>query len=81
MAKLDTIDNKNNCISDLVDRHAKNDQLKHLFFGSSKLLDLVFQVPIVSTALLIFVSSFQSKKKIDHLTDMMQSLALSIRTL
>ena len=81
MAELGTTDNKNDCISDLVDWHAKNDQLEHPFSGPSKLLDSIFQVPIVPTAPLISASLSQSEKKIDHLTDMMQSLALSVRTL
>ena len=81
MAKLGTTDNKNDRISDLVDWNAKNDQLEHLFSGPSKLPDSVFQVLIVSTAPPISASLSQSEKKIDHLTDMMQSLALLVRTL
>ena len=42
MVELDSTDNKNDRISDLVDWYAKNDQLKHPFSGPSKLLDLVF---------------------------------------
>ena len=81
MAELGTIDNKNDHISDLVDWHAKNNQLKHPFSGLSKLSNLVFQVPIVSTAPLISAFLSQSEKKIDYLTDIMQSLALLIRIL
>ena len=71
MAELGTTNNKNDCISDLLDWYAKNDQLKYPFSGPSKLSDLIFQVPIVSTAHLISASSPQSEKKIDHLTDIM----------
>lgn len=81
MAELGTTDTKNDRISDLVDRHAKNDQLDNPFSGPSKLSDSVFQVPIVSTAPLISATNSQNDKKIDHLTDMMQSLALSVHTL
>ena len=81
MAELDTTDNKNDCISDLVDWQAKNNQLKHPFSGHFKLSDFVFQVPVVSAPPLIPASLYQNEKKIDHFTDMMQSLALSVRTL
>ena len=81
MAELGTTDTRNDQISDLVDRHAKNDQLDNLFSGPCKLLDSVFQVPIVSTTPLISATSSQNDKKINHLTDMMQSLAFSVCTL
>ncbi len=81
MAELGITDIRNHRISDLVNRSAKNDQLEHSFSGSSKLSDSVFQVPIVFTAPTISATPSQNDKKIDHLTDMMQSLALSIRTL
>ena len=42
MAELGTTKNKNDSISDLIDWHSKNDQLKHLFAGISKLRDFVF---------------------------------------
>ena len=42
IAKLDITINKNNCINDLIGWHDKNDQLKHLFSGLFKILDLVF---------------------------------------
>ena len=81
MAELGTTDNKNDRISNLVDRQAKNNQLEHPFSGPSKLSDSVFQVPVVSAPPLISASLSQNEKKIDHLTDMMQSLALLVRTL
>ena len=81
MAELGNTDTRNDRISDLVDRHAKNDQLDNPFSGPSKLSDFVFQVPIVSTAPLISATPSQNDKKIDHLIDMMQSLALSVCTL
>lgn len=46
MAELGTTDTRNDQISDLVDRHAKNDQLGNPFSGPSKLSDSVFQVPL-----------------------------------
>ena len=81
MAELGTTDVKNDRMSNLVDRYAKNDQLEYPFSGSSKLSDSVFQVPIVSTALTISATLFQNNQKIDHLTDRMQSRALSVCTL
>ena len=48
MAELGNIDKKNNCISHFVDRQARNDQLEYPFSSLSKLLDFVFQVPIIS---------------------------------
>lgn len=42
MAELGTTDNKSNYISDLVDRHAKNNQLKYLFSDPFKLSDYIF---------------------------------------
>ena len=81
MAELGNTDTRNDRISDLVDRHAKNDQLDNPFSGPSKLSDFVFQVPIVSTAPLISATPSQNDKKIDHLTDMLQSLAFSVCTL
>ena len=53
MAELGTTDNKNDCISDLVNGRAKNDHLEHPFSGLFELLDSVFQVPIVSTPIFI----------------------------
>ncbi len=50
MAALGTTDIKNDRMSDLVDQSAKKTQLDHLFSGPSTLLDSVFQVPIVPTA-------------------------------
>lgn len=81
MAELGTTDIKNDRISDLVDWHAKNDQLEHPFSGSSKLSNSTFQVPVVTAPPLISTSSSQNEKKIEHLKDMMQSLALLVRTL
>ncbi len=81
IAELGTTDTWNNRISDLVDRHSKNDQLDNPFSGPSKLSDSVFQVLIVSTAPLISGTPSQNDEKIDHLTDMMQSLAFSVCTL
>ena len=81
MAKLGTTDIKNDCISDLIDRYAKNDQLEHLFFSLSKFSNFVFQVPVVSVPPLISTSSSQNEKMIDHLTDMFQSFALLVSTL
>ena len=62
MAKLGTTNNKNDCISDLVDRYTKNDQLKYPFSGLSKLANSIFQVPIVSTTSLISTFLSQSEK-------------------
>lgn len=56
MAELGTADNKNDCISDLFDRQAKNDQLEHPFSGLFRLSDSVFQVSVISTSPLIFAS-------------------------
>ncbi len=81
MAKPGTTDTRNDRISDLVDRNAKNDQLDNPFSGLLKLSDSVFKVPIESTALLISATPSQNDKNIDHLTDMMQSLTFSVRTL
>ena len=81
MAKPSTTDVKNDQISDFVDRSAKNDQLEQIFSHFSKLSDSVFQVLIVSTAPTISATPSQNNEKINHLTDIMQSLALSVRTL
>ena len=81
MVELVTTDIRNDRMSDLVDRSAKKDQLQHPFSDPSTLSDSVFQVPIVPTAPIISATPSQNDKKIDHLTDMMQSLALSVRTL
>ncbi|MCJ1347605.1 hypothetical protein MMC31_005833, partial [Peltigera leucophlebia] len=81
MVELGTTDIKNDRMSDLVDRSAKKTQLAHPFSGPSTLSDFVFQVPVVPTAPLISASPSQNDKKIDNLTDMMRSLALSVRTL
>lgn len=81
MSELGTTDNKNDCISDLVDWYAKNDQLKHPFSSRSRFSDSVFQVPVMFAPPVISASSSQNEKKIDNLTDMMQCLALSVRTL
>ena len=78
MAKLGTIDNKNDRISDLVDQQAKNDQLEHTFSGPSKFSDSVFQILVISALPLIPISLSQNEKKINHLTDIMQSLALLV---
>ena len=42
MVELNTTSNQNDCISDLIDRQAKNDQLEHPFSGPFKLLNSVF---------------------------------------
>ena len=42
MRGLDTTNNKNDCISDLIDWYAKNNQLKHLIFDLFTIWDLVF---------------------------------------
>lgn len=76
MAELDTTNTRNDQISDLVDRHAQNDQLDNLFSGPSKLSDSVFSALIMSMTSLILAISSQNDKKIDHFTDVMQSLAL-----
>ncbi len=68
-------------MSDLVDRSAKKNQLQYPFSGFFTLSNSVFQVPIVPTAPIISATPSQNNKKIDHLTDMMQSLALLVRTL
>ena len=81
MTVLGTTDVINDRISDLVDRSAKNDQLKHLFSGSSKHSDSIFQVSIVSTVPIISATPSQNDKKIDLFTCMMQSLILSVCTL
>ncbi|MCJ1349183.1 hypothetical protein MMC31_007419 [Peltigera leucophlebia] len=81
MVELGTTDIKNDRMSDLVDRSAKKTQLAHPFSGPSTLSDFVFQVPVVPTAPLISASPSQNDKKIDNLTDMMRSLAFSVRTL
>lgn len=81
MAELDTINIKNNYISDLISSHAKNDQLEHLFFTLFKFSYSAFQVPFVSAS--AFISTFfsQNETKIDYLMDIFQSFALSIHTL
>ncbi len=81
MAELGTTDNKNDCISDLVDWQVKNNQLEQPFSGPSKLSDSIFQVSVIFTPPLILASLSQNEKKIDHLTDIMQRLTLSVRTL
>lgn len=81
MVELGINNVKNDRMSDLVDRSAKKSQLEYPFSGPSTLSDSVFQVPIVPTAPIISATPSQNDKKIDHLTDMMQSLAFSIRTL
>ncbi|MCJ1342946.1 hypothetical protein MMC31_001135, partial [Peltigera leucophlebia] len=81
MVELGTTDIKNDSMSDLVDRSAKKTQLDHPFSGPSTLSNYVLQVPIVPTAPLITAPPSQNDKKIDILTDMMRSLALSVRTL
>lgn len=69
MVELVTIDNKNDCISDLVNWQAKNDQLEYPVSNPSKLLDSIFQVPVVSATSLISAFLSQNEKKIDHLTE------------
>lgn len=81
MAELGITDNTNDHISDLVDWQAKNNQLEYPFSSPSKFSDFIFQVLVVSVPTLIPASLSQNEKKIDHFTDMMQSLTLSIRTL
>ena len=54
MVELGTTDIKNDHISDLVNWHAKIDQVEHLFSGISKFSDFPFQVSVVSTLPLIF---------------------------
>ncbi len=81
MAERGTTDTRHDLISDLVNCHAKNDQLDKPFSGLFKLSNSVFQVQIVSTAPFISATPSQNDKKIDHLTDMMQSLAFSVCTL
>ena len=71
MAELDTTNNKNDYISNLVNRQAKNDHFEHPFSGPSRLSDFVFQVPVVSAPPLVLTSLSQNEKKIDHLTNMM----------
>ena len=68
-------------MSDLVERSAKKTQLGHPFSGPPTLLDSVFQVPIIPTAPLVASTPSQNDKKINNLTDMIRSLALSVRTL
>lgn len=70
MAELCTKNNKNERISDLVDWCAKNDQLAHLFSSLFKLSDSRLKISFVFAPSLISGSLFQSKKKIDHLTNM-----------
>ena len=62
MAELGTNDTKNDQISDLVDRNAKNDQRDNPFSGPFKISDSVFQVLIVSTSPLISVTPSQNDK-------------------
>ena len=81
MAGLNTTKNKNNCISDLVDWQAKNDLLECLFFCLSKLLDFIFQVFFIFTLPFILIFLSQNEKKIDHLINMIQSLAFLVCTL
>lgn len=81
MVELGITNIKNDQISDLVDWHAKNHQLNKLFSGPFKLLDSIFQAPIISTIPFILVTLLQKNKKIDYFTDIMQSLALLIRIL
>ncbi len=56
MAELGITNVKNDRISDLVDQSSKNDQLEYPLFGSSKLSDFVFEVPIVFMAPVIFAN-------------------------
>ncbi len=81
MAELGITYTKNDQIRDLVDQYAKNDQMDKPFSGPFNLSDCVFQVPMIFTAPLISASQSQNDQKIDHLTDMMQSLAFSVRIL
>ena len=81
MVELGTTDTKNGRISDLVDRYSKNDELDNPLSGPSKLSDFLFQASIVSTAPFILATPSQNDQKIDHFTDMMQSLTFSVRTL
>lgn len=78
MAELGIIDNKNDCISDLIDKQAKNDKFEHLFSGLFKFSDFVFQVFVLSTQLFFLICLSHNKKKSDYLINMMQSLAFSV---
>lgn len=78
---LATTNIKNDGMSDLVDKSAKKSHLKQPFSGPSALSDSVFQVPVIPSAPVVTTTPSQNDKKIEDLTDMMRTLALSIRTL
>lgn len=81
MVELAPTDIKNDRMSDLVDKSAKRAGLEQPFSGPSTLSDSVFQAPVIPPVPLISAAPSQTDKRIDDLTDMMRSLALSVRTL
>lgn len=56
MAELGTAHNNNDHLSNFVDLHAKNNQLRHLFSDLFQLSRFVSQVPAVSESFFISVS-------------------------
>lgn len=81
MIKLATTNIKNDKMSDLVDKSTKKSYLKQPFSGPSTLSDSVFQVLVILSTPVVITISSQNDEKIDNLTDIMQTLALSIRIL
>lgn len=81
MVELATTNTKNNRMSDLVNKLVKKAGLEQPFSGFFTFSDSVFQAPVVFSVFLISVAYLQTNKKIDDLTDMMQSLALLVQTL
>lgn len=72
----------NKRISDLVYKSSSNERVSSLSDIVLPLLESTFQCPVTSVGML-FSGLFTKKsdEKIDNLTDIMQSLALSVRTL
>lgn len=78
--KLGTTNMKNNEMSDLIDCSANKPSLTFHFWALLP-FELCFPGPVVPSMPLVTISLNLSNKKIDCLTDMMQSLALLVCTL
>lgn len=81
MADLGATNVKNDRMSHLIDMSTKKTQLEHPFSGLSILSHSVFPFSIILTAFVNTLIPSQNNEKINNLTDMMRTLALSVRNL
>ncbi len=79
---LARINHNNKRISDLVDKSSSNERVSSLSDIVLPLPESAFQCPVTSVGMLFSgIFTRKSDEKIDNLTDIMQSLALSVHTL